>query len=229
VSAERDNTTAHPASEYESEVARTIPFHDEILRTALDVVLTVHASPQRWLDSGCGPGKLGLLIREAAPSTELWLADPSAAMLDLARARNPSLSPERFVQKPSEALPGVETFGGSFDAITAILSHHYGDTISRERALVRCSELLAPGGVLVVFENVRGETEAGHAVQRKRWAAWQRRAGRDEAAVERQLEREGKAFFPIRVSEHLALLARLGFVTDVVWRAYNQAGFYCRQ
>ena len=82
--------------------------------------------------------------------------------------------------------------------------------------------------MFVTFENVRAETDVGHALQRKRWAEWQRRQGRDDATVEKHLAREGQAFFPIRVSEHLALLARSGFRTvEIVWRAYGQAGFFC--
>jgi tRNA (cmo5U34)-methyltransferase len=217
-----DNATAHKASDYEAEVVRTIPFHDEILRTAVDVVLAVKPTPRRWLDTGCGPGKLMWMAREVSPDTDVWLADPSEAMLALARERNPHVPADRFVAKRSEDLPDQAALGGRFDAITAIQCHHYGDEAARQRALERCKALLAPDGVLV-----RAETEAGHAIQRRRWAAWQRRQGRDEADVKKQLDREGTAMFPIRVSEHLALLARLGFDAELVWRAYGQAGFCC--
>jgi tRNA (cmo5U34)-methyltransferase len=219
-----DNTTAHAASDYEVEVARTIPFHEEILRTAVDVVLADHLAPRRWLDTGCGPGKLVTMVRAASPSTETWLADPSEAMLALARARHTDLPAARFIAKGSADLPDAPPF----DAITAVQCHHYGDETARERALTRCRALLAKEGMLVVFENVRAETEAGHALQRKRLAAWQRRMGKDDDAITKHLAREGTAFFPIRVSEHLALFARLGFETEIVWRAYNQAGFTAR-
>ena len=221
-----DNTTAHKASEYESEVQRTIPFHDEILRTAIDVVLAVREDPARWLDTGCGPGKLVELARARSGKTEFWLADPSDAMLAIARARHPEVSAEHFIQKKTQELPALD----AFDAITAIQCHHYGDVEARLAALVRCRELLAPDGVLVTFENVRAETDFGHAIQRKRWADFQRSQGRDEASIEKQLAREGTAFFPIRVSEHLVLLARAGFAeVEIVWRAYGQAGFSARR
>ncbi len=222
-----DNKTAHAAIDYEVEVTRTIPFHDEILKTAIDVVLAVTPAPRRWLDTGAGPGKLVLLARAQTPNTDFWLADPSAAMLDIARERHGSLGPDRTLLSPSEELPSVDRFGGPLDAITAVQCHHYGDALARERAVTRCRDLLTPSGVLVVFENVRAETDEGHAIQRQRWAAWQRRAGRDEASVEKALAREGTAFFPIRVSEHIALYSRLGFRVELVWRAYGQAGFCC--
>jgi hypothetical protein len=76
-----------------------------------------------------------------------------------------------------------------------------------------------------VFEHVQAESERGQALQRASWAARQRAAGRSDEFVEAFLGRDGKEFFPIRVSEHLALFSRLGFATaELVWRAYGQAG-----
>ncbi len=218
-----DNSTAHSASDYEREVRVTVPFHATILDQALDTAFAFIPNPTRWLDTGCGPGRLVALARKLDPEATFVLADPSEAMLDLARAHNPGLPASAFVAASSDALPDL----APFEIITAIQCHHYyEDPGGRERALRRCRALLAPGGAMVIFENVRAETELGHALQRRRWAAWQRAQGRDQATVEMQIAREGTKFFPIKVSEHLALLGQLGFaVVEQIYRAYGQAGF----
>src|SRR5262249_43902390 len=98
----------------------------------------------------------------------------------------------------------------------------------RERAVSRCFQLLAPGGVFVVFENVRAETDAGQVLVRERWGNWLRGQGHDESEVNTFLAREGTKYFPIRVSQHLELLTRLGFsAAHLIWRSYAQAGFVC--
>ncbi len=108
-------------------------------------------------------------------------------MLDLARAKNADLPADRFLHAASDTLPEL----AAFDVITAVQSHHYyPDEAGRERALRRCFSLLRPGGALVVFENVRAETDLGHALQRRRWAAFQHSQGRDEATVDLHLARE---------------------------------------
>lgn len=215
-----DNASAHKAAEYEVEVQKTIPFHAEILALALELGFAARPSAKRWLDTGAGPGALGVRVLERAPAIELTIADPSDAMLDIARARLPSA---RALRCPSQELP-LDL--AKLDVITAVQCHHYGDAEARLRAVTRCRDLLADGGALVVFENVRAESDAGHALQRARWAAWQRAQGRDEATVEKHLAREGTQFFPIRVSQHLGLFAHLGFATvELVFRAYGQAGF----
>jgi len=218
-----DNATAHASADYEREVERTIPFHAILLDQAVDVALAAVPSPRRWLDTGCGPGRLVQRAAARAPGTSFSLADPSEAMLALARAHNPGIPAASFFVAPSHALPDVEPF----DVITAVQCHHYyADPAGREEALRRCRALLRPGGALVVLENVRAETDAWHAVQRRRWAAWQSEHGRAAAEVEAQLAREGTRFFPIRPSEHLAVLARAGFApVELVWRTYGQAGF----
>lgn len=217
-----DNTTPHAADEYELEVKRTIPFHGVLVGTAVEAGLMVHPSPCRWLDTGAGPGALAELVRARSPSTELFVADPSEAMLGLARARLSGLGSDHFLNVPSQELPAI----APFEVITAVQCHHYGDMATRERAVRRCFELLVPSGALVVFENVRAETEEGHAWQRARWVEWLRAQGRDDAMVTKLLGREGTAMFPVRVSEHLELFRRVGFrVIETIWRAYGQAGF----
>ncbi|MFO0757593.1 MAG: class I SAM-dependent methyltransferase [Byssovorax sp.] len=223
MSATSDNTTAHPASEYEREVRMTIPHHQTIVEQAIEVAFALVPSPARWLDTGCGPGRLVEIARKLDADTRFTLADPSAAMLELARKHNPGLPAEAFVPAGTDALPDL----GSFDVITAILCHHYyEDPEGRRLALRRARSLLAPGGALIVVENVRAETPFGHAVQRRRWEAWQKAQGREARVIEAQLAREGTRFFPIRVSEHLALLGELGFASvELFYRAYGQAGF----
>jgi tRNA (cmo5U34)-methyltransferase len=218
-----DNATAHAADDYAHEVRKTIPFHAQMIDLAIEVGFAAVPSAARWLDTGCGPGSLVAEARRFAPDVAFVLADPSLAMLDLARALNPDVPAENFLPFPSDALPDV----APFDVITAVQSHHYyADAGGRERALRRCLALLKPRGALVVFENVRAETELGHALQRRRWAAFQHSQGRDAATVEAHLAREDVKFFPVRASEHTALLKKIGFpIIETIWRAHSQVGF----
>jgi tRNA (cmo5U34)-methyltransferase len=218
-----DNATAHSADEYAHEVKKTIPFHAQMIDLAIEVAFAAVPTATRWLDTGCGPGALVAEARRFAPDVAFFLADPSPAMLALAREKNPEIPAESFLHAPSDALPDL----APLDVITAVQSHHYyADVGGRERALRRCASLLKPGGALVVFENVRAETDLGHALQRRRWAAFQHSQGRDEASVDAHLARENTKFFPLRVTEHLDLLKKVGFTTvEIVWRAHSQAGF----
>src|SRR5262249_54847960 len=99
-----DNTTPHAASDYEREITRTVPFHAEFLAQAIETALVARPSPRRWLDTGCGPGKLAELAR-ARCSAQFTLADPSREMLDIARARHAGMPAECFLDVASQELP----------------------------------------------------------------------------------------------------------------------------
>jgi hypothetical protein len=58
-----DNSTPHAARDYEADVRRTIPLHAELLRQAIDVAFAAVPNPARWLDTGCGPGRLVEIAR----------------------------------------------------------------------------------------------------------------------------------------------------------------------
>lgn len=217
-----DNTTAYAAKDYEYEVRRTIPFHSVILDLAIEVARTIQPNPKRWLDTGCGPGRLVERARAKCINTDFILADPSDGMLNIAREVHHDLNESNFIAASSQSLPELEPF----DVITAIQCHHYGDHTARKQALIRCRDLLTRKGVLIVFENVYAKTEQGHEWQRARWVQWQEQAGREHAKIEEALIREGTKFFPIRVSEHFALFETIGFKpVELIWRAYGQAGF----
>ncbi len=212
------------ASEFEQNVRRIIPFHEVIHQQVIEIALAVHPQPRSWLDTGCGPGHLAAQARQLTPGTSFTLADPAADMLALARQRLPDLPADHFIQATSEVLPD-----GSFDVVSAILCHHYGDARSRRQSVRRCKELLAPGGVFLTVENVRADTPVGQILQRSRWGDWQRRQGRSEADVTAHLAREGTIFHPISVSELVHLLTDVGFRTvEVFWRSYAQAGVFAR-
>jgi tRNA (cmo5U34)-methyltransferase len=216
------NLTPHPATEYARAVQRVVPFHAIFHEQAIEVALAAVPRPRAWLDTGCGPGKLARSVRAKSPETELWLADPSDEMLAVARETNPELPAERFILEPTERIGAV----GPLDVVTALLCHHYGDEAARARAIGRSRELLVPGGVYVTFENVRADTDEGHALQRRRWAAWQLAQGRTEAQISEHFAREDRVFFPIRVETVTRLLRDAGFRTvELVWRSYGQAGW----
>jgi len=226
-----DNTTSHAAADYERAVADVIPFHAVILEQVVDAALGAVPAPRRWLDTGCGPGRLVEIARARALDASFVLADPSNAMLALARARHADLPAERFVAVPSHELPQIEPF----DVITAVLCHHYyrdepshetPGPAGRAAALRRCRALLRPGGALVTVENVRAETDAGHVLQRRRWEAWQRGRGRSENTIAAHMVREGTQFFPLRPSTLRAVIEASGFEpVEMIWRAHGQAGF----
>ncbi|HOT94368.1 MAG TPA: class I SAM-dependent methyltransferase [Methanoregulaceae archaeon] len=219
-----DNLTSHPASRYDAEVRRTIPYYDAIHDECLALAGSLDRPPRAWLDTGCGTGSLVARAQRLFPATRFVVADPSPAMLAGAAAR---LDPARVTilePCPTRSLPREL---GPFDLVTAIQCHHYLDAEGRREAVATCFDLLGPGGVFITSENIRPLTSRGLSIGLRYWARFQERAGRPPSAIAAHLERFDREYHPLTVPEHLALLRDAGFVAvELLWASYLQAAFY---
>ena len=104
-------------------------------------------SSTRAIDIGAGTGLLGLEL--AGDVGEMVLAEPSAGMLEVARAKLatgawPNVTAVAF---DLESDPGP---GGRFDlALSLLVLHHVADTAAALRAI---HALLAPGGRIALLD-----------------------------------------------------------------------------
>jgi len=223
-----DNSTPHSSGKYDSEVLRTIPFYRQFHLETIDLIRTIKPDVAVWIDTGCGTGYLAEQAAPIFPHTRFLLADPSQAMLDLARTRLASFPSENIVfleALRSEELADAVTV--TPQVVSAIQCHHYGSRESRRLATLACQRVLAPGGVYVTFENIRPDTPHGVEIALERWLRFQREAGRSPEDVEEHRRRFDRNYFPIAVAEHLDLLRDTGFTTvGLFWLSQMQAGFY---
>ncbi|MDR3589874.1 MAG: class I SAM-dependent methyltransferase [Negativicutes bacterium] len=221
----RDNKTSQPAQEYEANIEKTMPYYRFFHTDTLALVRHALAGePGNWLDTGCGTGILAEKARAVFQDTRFVLADPSGAMLDIAREKFPGDGVCEYVQAPSEEL---ECPSGRFDVITAILAHHYLDADNRRKATANCFRMLGSGGVYVTFESIRPATRQGLQIGLDRWKANQIDNGKSVEAAQKHISRYGVEFFPITIDEHIALLRAVGFSTvELFWASNMQAGFY---
>jgi tRNA (cmo5U34)-methyltransferase len=220
-----DNLTAHSASSYDNRVRESIPNYDAFHTETINLVSAYMPDPRFWVDTGGGTGTLVLKAHPKFTGAEFFLADPSPAMLDLAREKLRGMSRITI-------LPPVDTAHleppEKADVVTAIQAHHYAGPDVRKLSTQKCFEILRPDGLFVTFENVRPLTEAGTKIGKEYWRRYQEMAGKTDEEARKHIERFGKEYQPITVEEHLALLRSSGFrVVELLWYSYLQAGFYC--
>ena len=218
------NKTPHMASVYDEQVSQIIPeyglFHGQII----DLVSAYNDSPSVWLDTGCGTGTLVMKALEQFKDTSFILADPSVDMLNIAKTKLARNDRVKFIGSGSLEL---DLPGESIDVLTAVMSHHYFDTVARRKATENCFRMLKRGGVFVTFENIRPNSGKGAQIGLERWKRFQLAHGKSEESVKNHLERFNTEFFPITLGEHLHLLREVGFrVYEILWVSYMQAGFY---
>jgi tRNA (cmo5U34)-methyltransferase len=220
-----DNSTAHPASEYDQNIRKSIPLYDLFHEAAINVVASCKVKPSIWVDMGCGTGAFVERAYALFPMTRFILADPSVAMLELASKK---LKGKERVKILEPIGAKQLSFGEKADVITAIQSLHYGTADQRADSIRNCFNQLKAGGIFVTFENIRPLTEVGIEIGKKIWKRLEVSAGKSEEDANKHVERFGVEFFPLTIEEDLKLLRNSGFSTvELLWYSYMQAGFYC--
>lgn len=116
--------------------------------------LALKAAPlaRSALDACCGTGDFSLALRKAfGPALEITGADLNAAMLSLARAKNPGM---KFMQAEAKELPFPDA---SFDLVTVSFAAR-NLNIDRQKLLAALREfrrVLKPGGLFLNLETTR--------------------------------------------------------------------------
>lgn len=114
-----------------------------------------NGGPVRVLDLGAGTGLLTAVLADALPDAELTLLDEAPAMLAQAKDRLSDIA-DRLTLIEGDLFTDFPE--GPFDVIASGLAIHHLDPADQARVYAIAREYLAPGGVFVNAEQLRGST-----------------------------------------------------------------------
>lgn len=216
----KDNASAFNAKEYDEKIKKTLPYYEEFYEQVIDVVRVHFDRPLDWLDIGCGTGKMAEYAFKEVALKRFVFCDNSNEMLQIAKKY---FNGEKSVfTSDSIADLKIDTL---FDVITSIQVFHYLQKDERIEALKKCYKALTPNGLLISFENFAPSSEQGKALFLKRWKSYQIMQGKSEEEAEKHINRYGKGYFPISITEHLKAYKEAGFESvEVLWVSNMQVG-----
>ena len=215
-----DNISAFDAAEYDNEIKRTIPYYEDFYRQVVDIAKIQFAKPVKWLDAGCGTGKMAEAAFENIDIEKFVFYDNSAKMIETAKKRVQSAKAEFITSSILELDKSNQ-----FDIITAIQVFHYFHKNERMEAVKRCYRALSADGIFIIFENFAPYSEAGKELYLKRWKAYQITQGKSAIESQQHIDRYGKNYFPITISEQLDVLKQCGFRNvEILWVSNMQVG-----
>ncbi len=130
------------------ELIAGVPFFNQVKQDSIRIM--ANAAPQRVLDAGCGAGvDLPSLVSALPTTSEIVGIDTSGSLLAKAAGRTTAFADRcRLVKGDILHMPFCD---GSFGAcrIDRVLQHIHEPS----RALGELARVLAPGGILVAFDN----------------------------------------------------------------------------
>ena len=200
-------------SEYDARIRTFVPWYEEMIATAADVLRVMDNPAPTVVDLGIGTGALALQCLQAVPAARLIGIDADQTALEAARVRLARHNGVEFCfgNFLEAALP-------SCDAIVASIAlHHVPTPEAKQEFSGRCRAALRPGGILVVADFMPAREARLAAQHREAWLAHlQRTYSRAEAEGYLQAWSGEDRYFPLE--DELHWLSGAGLSADVVWR-----------
>lgn len=218
-----DNKSAFNSIEYDRKIKQTLPYYDEFYKQVIDLVEIFHLNTIRWLDIGCGTGKMGGVAFENLKLEKFVFCDCSDEMIRIAKERFKHYNAAEFLICNIQNL----TYADEFNVITSIQVNHYLNINERKIVLQKCYEALKNNGLFISFENFAPYTELGKSVYLEKWKRYQVNQGKSPDECENHIKRYGKDYLPISLSENIELMKSSGFKTvEILWLSNLQVGLW---
>lgn len=77
----KDNKSAFNSNEYDKKIRQTLPYYNEFYEQIIELVKTFNYNSIRWLDVGCGTGKMGSIAFENIELEKFVFCDCSEEMI----------------------------------------------------------------------------------------------------------------------------------------------------
>ncbi len=221
----KQNSTPFAVIEYDKQIKRTLPFYEEMIQQIVDIVRLLGLQPIKWLDVGCGTGKMARTALDNFNIQKMVCLDVDKEMLEKAE-RFCDDGKVEFLQCDVREIPYQEMF----DIVTAVQVNHYFKKEERVAAIKNCYDALEGNGVYVSFENFAPDSEEGTRLYLERWKQFQIANGKTEEEADSHIKRYGKNYFPMSVGESVGLMKNCGFrMVEILWLSYMQVGILGRK
>lgn len=212
--------------EYDNKMEQTVPFYRVFFEQITEIVSLCFNSNIRWLDVGCGTGRMADEAFKKVDSKieSFTFFDSSEDMIGIVKSKFGNNPKTEFKCKSVLELDCSDRF----DIVTAVMVNHYFQDKDKYIAVKNCYSSLVPGGMMFVFENFRPNDAALEKVYLNRWKYFQVKSGKSEDEAYSHIGRYNKEYFPVTIEEHLHLYREVGFKsTELIWLSNMQAGFIC--
>ncbi len=221
----KQNSTPFVVAEYDRQIKKALPFYEEIFQQIVDIVALLDLKSFKWLDVGCGTGKMARTALGIFEIEKMLCIDVEQEMINRAESFCDNEKVE-FLQCDIRELP----YQKIFDVVTAIQVNHYFKKAERMAAIKKCYSALKDDGIYISFENFAPDSEEGVGLYLERWRQFQIANGKTKEEADSYIERYGRDYFPVTISESTRLLKDCGFrVVDIFWVSYMQVGILARK
>ncbi|MDK8463738.1 carboxy-S-adenosyl-L-methionine synthase CmoA [Marinobacter sp. SS13-12] len=198
-------------------IRRSVPGYTTII-PMIEVITEQYARPgSHCYDLGCSLGASTLAMRHGIGDRDCTLTgvDNSAAMIDRC---------EHYIALDDHPLPVslrcediLDTFIDKASVTTLNFTLQFVAPERRGELMKRIADATLPGGVLILSEKIRFESEAEQAIQTQLHHEFKRANGYSDLEISQKRSALEQVLIPETLAEHRQRLTEAGFDRVLVW------------
>lgn len=208
------------AAGYDRMIERVIPYYHEQHKIILSLVPFPRRRKIKIVDLGIGTGVISSILLAAYPNSTAHGVDVSKKMIEVC-----SKQLRKFKKRLSLSCADIEKseYATDYDVAVAGLAIHHLMDRAKERFFKKIWFSLRRGGVFIIRDIIKSESERMNKLYHKKWCEFERKNGIDPRKIE---DRTKKNDIPATAENHITWLKKAGFKdVDCVWKYNNFAVF----
>lgn len=210
---------------FDDMVVRSVPFYPEVQRMIAEIARDYAQPNTNVYDLGCSTGTTIINLNEYLDkSITLNGIDASEEMLAKCRSniKKAGIKSNVILEKGDLNKP-VKLKNAS--AVIMCLTLQFVRPLKRTQLLQSIFDQLNPGGVIILFEKVLGESHEFNRQFIKYYYDFKRRNDYDEMEIAQKREALENVLIPYKLMENIEMLDNIGFNSiETYFKWYNFAG-----
>lgn len=212
------------AKEFDQIILKLIPYYPEMIDGLVSAIPHQRSRELNIIDLGCGTGTISKKIKELFPNANITCLDLAENMIEMAKIKLSEYSDIRYQTGDFRTYK----FDDNYDVMVSSLAlHHLVTDEGKKEFYGKIYSNLKTSGIFLNADVILGSSDHLQNMYMEKWKGFMKKHVSEDDIENKWLPQYREEDKPVKLMNHIAWLAEIGFVeVDVIWKYYNFS-VYC--
>jgi len=212
------------AKEFDQIILKLIPYYPEMIDGLVSAIPHQRSRELNIIDLGCGTGTISKKIKELFPYANITCLDLAENMIEMAKIKLSEYSDIRYQIGDFRTYK----FDDNYDVVVSSLAlHHLATDKEKKEFYGKIYGNLKASGIFLNADVILGSSDHIQNMYMEKWKGFMKKHVSEDDIENKWLPQYREEDKPVKLMNHIAWLAEIGFVeVDVIWKYYNFS-VYC--